>query len=335
MSAIVKLEALKGVDPALVNKQISDYEFTCLTTMAIDQLISQELKGKCLLGPKLKTSDQNVIIKNTNVTPDILMEINGSPNGLYQGIAEIKTDLPEDRNLWDEVIKQLKKYDDVLTYNSTHKVNGHDLIFTTHELRTTPFKKFLDSKPPGSRISDISNLIIMRSNIAERVNQYLVLKAEYGTISNPDLDDILSNGVKIKLLGNLSDINQVKFVDSEPPVMYTMQLIWDHVLKNYITLKQSREFSKNKTVIVLVGIYEIREMLRRFCHDSNPECIRVSWVKKAMRAFWELGMAQPHNSKKGFFEVKIRRFKGLTISHFLQRLEEVKKEDKNLTLDNF
>lgn len=303
--------------------------------MAIDHLVRTEFGGRCFLGPRLKTSSSNEISKEKQVTPDVLVEINNSSKRTYQGVIEIKTDLPKDTEYWKDIIRQLKKYDDVLKHNPARIVKGHDLFFTTNVLRTTPFKTYLDTKPLKSEISDIKNLVIMHSNIMERSEQFLVLKAEYGTISEPDLHEVLSNGVGIKLLGTLSDINQVKFVDSEPPVLYTMQVIWDHVFKLFVTLDQNRELNKNKNVLITVGLGEIREILKRFCHDSSPDCIDINWVKKAMDGFSELGISEPSMIKERYFDVKIRKFKGKTVDYFLKKLVELNDNDKNRTLDSY
>jgi hypothetical protein len=69
-----------------------------------------DFKGKYKIAPKFQTSASNRVSKNNEVTPDLTGQTE-----TMSIIGEVKKGFPDNQEYWDDDIKQLEKYDDVLT----------------------------------------------------------------------------------------------------------------------------------------------------------------------------------------------------------------------------
>jgi|GEM_PF-1338533 len=73
MSASKLMQGLKQKE---IRELINDYEFTCHTIVTFENIVSFNISGNCSQGKKMKTSANNEIQANIDVTPDIVIEYN-------------------------------------------------------------------------------------------------------------------------------------------------------------------------------------------------------------------------------------------------------------------
>lgn len=329
-----KLNLMQGYSQKEVNELINDYEFTCHTIVTMENIVSYNINGKCNQGGKMRTSVSNLIQPNTDVTPDIVIEAT-EKNDEYHALNEITVNLPKDESRWINKANQLKKYDDDLSGWTNTSSRQHDIMFTTNPARTFAFNNYMTKLSTENKLKIERNLSILHSVPMEQQNSFIFIKKEYGKISHSILDDKLSNGVPVARHNILNEINQMKFCDSNPPTMYTMMIIWDHVLKNFLDLKQLRELRGNKIVPIEITIKKIHEFLSKFAPVTNPTCIETSWVKDALLGFVEIGMAEVKSESEGKFEIKFRTHKGKTRNWLFEKIKKPENMKPTTTLDEF
>jgi len=168
----------------------------------------------------------------------------------------------------------------------------------------------------------------------ERASSFIVLKKDDGTLSNAKLEDKLANGEAVNEYNIINHTNQMKFVDSNPPIIYTMMIIWDHIFKTFLTIDQHRQLRGNKTIEINVTPTVIHERLNRFAPETNPTCIQRSWVENALIGFTEIGLAEPSKTM-GEFIIKFRVNRGKTLDWLFQKIDEHKVKVQETKLDNF
>lgn len=331
-----KSSQLINIDENKIREKINDYEFTCQTIAAMSNIISYNLGGECTQGKEMRTSSTNSISPNTKVTPDLIIEVPTNRNSdSYHAVNEIKVTLPRDETYWIEDAKQLKKYDDDLSGWTSPNSALHDVMFTTNELLTYAFQRYLNNLFSSGKIFFTRKLSILHSTHQVQKDSFIIIKKDSGEISNRILDDKLSNGVAVPELKIIKEISQMKFYDSDPPIVYTMMVIWDHVLKNFLNQSQLRDLKGNKIIPITVTIEEIREKLSRFAPDPSNSCIRKDWVREALTAFVEIEVAKylDHVEK---FEIDFKPHKGSNWIFDSINKKKLKEEIKaKTTLDKY
>lgn len=330
-----KSKLMQGFSQKEVNELINDYEFTCHTIVTIENIVSFNIHGRCSQGKKMRTGPSNAIQPNTDVTPDMVIEA-PQDSDEYHAVNEITVNLPRDESLWINKAQQLKKYDDDLTGWTKTSSKQHDIMFTTNAARTFAFNNYMSKLESQNTLKIERKLSILHSIPMEQSSSFIFIKKEYGEISHTVLDSKLSNGVPVARYNIQNEINQMKFFDSNPPIIYTMMIIWDHVLKNFLDLKQLRELRGNKIVPIEVTVKQVHEFLSKFAPITNPTCIETSWVKDALTGFTEIGLAELKSESEGKFEIKFRTHKGKTRNWLFERIKEPEKIVKPAkTLDEF
>lgn len=227
----------KSETSSRINEDIDNYEYVCHTIVSISNIIEYNLKGECFQGKKLFTSNNNSIIPNNYITPDIVAEINQTTNSSsYRLLIEIKADLPKDRKYWKEVVEQLKKYDDVLAGWKYNTDVEHDLMFVTNPLRTYDFQLYIDNPDStGSyKWKFERSLSIIDCSKMEQANTFMLVKKHHGNIRNEKLNNLMSRSMGIPRLKIINEINQMKFYDSEPPALYMIMIMWSHIFKIFL-----------------------------------------------------------------------------------------------------
>jgi hypothetical protein len=61
----------------------------------------------------------------------------------------------------------------------------------------------------------------------------------------------------------------MKFYDAKPPIIYMMMIIWDHVLKTFLTLDKIRQLRVNKSISIVATALEIKDKLSKFAPDKS------------------------------------------------------------------
>ena len=238
----------------------------------------------------------------------------------YCAVNEVKVDLPKEDGLWLKSVRQLKKYDDDLG-GWDIDAGTHGIMITTNELRTYAFKKYTDRLSSDGKITIRRAFAILHSTRSEQLGSFINIKKDYGDISNPELDDMLSNGLGVAEHNIVSEINQMKFYDAAPPIVYMMMIIWDHVVKTFLSHEELRNVKGNKITPVVVTVKEIGDKLSKFTPETNPGCMEQSWIKEALSGFDEIGLASKFDNGK--FKIRFRKHRGKTLDWLLEKIEKL------------
>lgn len=321
------------LDEETERKDITDYEWSCQTIVAMSNLVSQNIQGRCFQGRPLRTSASNPVSPDTDVTPDVEIEAPIPPEAArYRAVNEIKADLPKNHDYWEQDLRQLRKYDDELSNWSRAFPNPHDIMLTTNDLRVRDVWDYIQSN--GIRFN--RKFSVLHSTRMEQKNTFINVRKDFGEISDPALDDVLSHGRGINAIHVVQDMNQMKFYDAKPPLIYTMMIIWDHVLKGFADFRQLWALRGRQTLPVQVTVEEVREMLTHFAPETNKSCIRREWVKDALDGFCGIGVASLVNQDQGRYEIHLKREEGVDwIFERIRKLEGVSPPPPSQTLDDF
>lgn len=272
--------------------EIDDYEQTVGAIIALGHIIIYDLRGNFKIGHKLITTSDNRVTKNVTITPDIVGQ-----NTEYNLIGEVRKDLPMDQGLWLEEIKQVEKYDDDLTGWPLKDAKNHDLVLLTHHLRSSTLAEFVQEQI-GKKGLTFNRLMAIVEFVRNRERRlFWDLKKVYGTFSNPQLEMMLKRGVGVPGSKIVEQLSSLKFYDAEPHVVYTMSLIWDHVLPEKGTVEKFREARGKKTVEIPFTIDEVITSLRNYFAPPDSAFPKREWIFHAMSTFEQLGYARKEEDK--------------------------------------
>jgi hypothetical protein len=322
-----------SLDEKTEKESITDYEWACQTIIAMGNIVTQNLQGMSFQGRPLRTSSTNQVSPDTDVTPDVQIEAPIPPGAArYRAVNEIKANLPSNQNFWAADIDQLRKYDDELSNWSRAFPNPHDILFTTNELRVRALNDYLQSKGITFR----RKFAILHSTRMEQSNTFIIVRKDFGEISDTILEEKLSNGVGVNVIHIIQEISQMKFYDARPPVVYTMMIIWDHVLKSFTDFKSLRALRGRQAFPIGVTIDQIREKLLHFTPETNSTCVHREWVKEALDGFCDIGVASVLNENEGKYEIRFRPQTGRDwIFERIRKTREGSAPAPSETLDGF
>lgn len=304
-----------------VLSEIDDYEQTVGAIIALGHIIIYDLKGKFKIGHKLTTTVNNRVTKNIPITPDIVGQ-----NEEYNLVGEVRKDLPMDQSLWLKEIKQVEKYDDELTGWPFKNAKNHDLVLLTHHLRSATLTEFIQERI-GNKELTFNRLLAVVEFVRNRERRlFWDLKKVHGTFSNPQLEMMLKRGVGVPGAKIVQQLSSLKFYDAEPHVVYTMSLIWDHVLPEKATVERFREAGGKKTVEIQFTIDEIITSLRKYFAPPDSAFPKRDWVFHAMSTFEQLGYARKEEEK---YTIQYHRtVKGRVLQDFAEQWLELLKNAK-------
>lgn len=292
-----------GLDEKTEREAIDDYEWACQTIITMGNIVAQNLNGTVFQARPLRTSAANQVSPDTDVKPDVEIEAPVAPTAArYRAVNEIKANLPRDQEHWGEDIDQLRKYDDDLGGWSRAFPSPHDILFTTNELRVQAVNDYVRSN--GVRFE--RNFAILHSTRMVQTDTFILVRKDFGEISDSILETKLSAGIAVNQIHLIREMSQMKFYDARPPVVYTMIIIWDHVLKDFTNFRSLRALRGRAAFPIEITIDQIRDKLGRFAPETNPTCIRREWIKEALDGFFDIGVASVLNEDQGKYEIKFR-----------------------------
>ena len=294
-----------------VREEIDDYELTIETIVATRHLVSHDLRGQSHVARWMKTSSRNAILPNNSVRPDLTIEVpKNDASPAYRAVNEIKANLPKAKKFWLEDVEQLKKYDDELENWDIPPPMTHDIIFTTNGYRTYDFNNYLNDLDSEGTLRFEKKVCIVARSRETGTQTFISLKKEYGEISNPALDLLLAKRWGVNLEHILAETHKLKFYDAEPPAVYTMNIIWDIILKLFVPPEQFRQLKGRKTIPIEVTLDQLYKAICVYAPDSSNPCIKRDWVRRAISGFIELGVASRIPGAEEKYEISIGVHRG-------------------------
>jgi len=334
-----KSNILPKLDPNKILVDIDNYKFALYSIVVFEQIFKEIIGSETTQGKVLKTSATNEISPNESITPDLCIEVPTEKKPCYRAINEIKASFPQEKEQWKEVAIQLKKYDDTLTGWKYESDLQHDIMLTTDVSFAHNFSEYMKKLNESNELNIERNFSILECLRRERAAQQIFIRKYFGEISNKDLDNALSSGQTIAMYNILNEINKTKFYDANPPVIYMMMILWDFVFPRFVNSRAKfRDLNKNMVVELEITIKQMYTILSKFTPDSNPNCIKNSWIETALLWFQELGFViAPKEGEK--FVIRYKKHKEKTFELILNKANNQQKSDSkktdNTSLDEY
>jgi len=238
--------------------------------------------------------------------PDILLQYNKDRCGI---IGELKTSImvgpipnvEEDRKI-REALEQVKRSDTELEGWDTPdgRVDTHDLTLICYqELTSDILPKIKDLLQKGEFQFERPFAVwtwVMSESRRTGYGEFIHFQQVYGKTRCAALSDALSPGRGIKVYTNEfpSEYEQMKFIKSEPPVFYTMEILFQHIFPLF-------DQDEERYIEVELGTL-IEQVTRYFASWANipgaQSQINPRWVRKAVERFVKIGMGEDLGSGK-------------------------------------
>jgi hypothetical protein len=222
----------------------------------------------------------------------------------YGVLGDAKKSFPKDQAFWMDDFKQLMAYDDDLSGwpSPNGGVQQHDVVLLTHQSRAVALCDYCQEQLAAGQISFDRPLAIISFNRSDERQPYFHFEKRLGRLSEKVLDDRLRQGVSVPMSVRVAVYSTIKLYDSEPPLPYMAQLIWEHVVTPRAS--DDPEFPtrhKNQKVEVALTVDEIVDELHRgfsfhvLCPDDRerqPHVPRKEWCMRACEALVTGGAAK-------------------------------------------
>jgi hypothetical protein len=311
--------------------RIDDYESTIHAGQSFISLITWEKSeivetSKYSIGRRMTTSGKNIISKNEEITPDILIQ---KHNELGY-IVEVKKSLPKDKREWEEVARQIIKYDDELIgwWNFPNEtINVQCVVLLIHISRGKDFSDFFIDYLKTHGIKLKNNVSIIEFSRSDERLHYYFLRKGYGNILDTDLEKKLNSGIPIPIEKVVSTYGKQKFFDCEPPVVeYTMTILWQDIFNSMRGGKIDR---KQNVFPIEVSIQQLTDELQKLYGSvgnshRDVEYPQSSWIRSAMDAFVCLGYAIKKDEEN--YTILFRKISNDLISNFANHKKNPSKE---------
>jgi hypothetical protein len=269
------------------------------------------------------------------VTPDLAIAM-GDREPV---VAEVKKSFPNDRELWMKDFAQLMKYDAALDGwpLGPSMRHDHDIVLLTHQSRCVAVTDFYKEKLEANEIAFSRPFAIVEFNRSNEGQSFFFFRRHVGNVSDADLDDRLHEGVPVPMQALVREYSMVKLWDSEPPLPYFLQMIWQDVITEKAAEKRPlATLQKRQKIEIEISVDQLVTELRdRFSFKAlsppgltgHPEIPKRSWVLRACEALVIAEFAQwTDSSEKKILTVRFQKFDDL-LDVFIEKCSELSGSD--------
>ena len=283
---------MPGDKAAQVRAKIDAYVFAVQAVLALEKIFAETLQAQARQGPKMETST------GAEVAPDMTFEVAEGRFAGYRAVNEIKSQYPPRGRARRRLVRQLQQYDDIESGWSLPAVSGepsrtsYDLILTVPAGHAGDYVANLSKDLRASGVGITREICILGlGRDSQHSDGRLLTRIMHGCLSVPTINKRLAGDGEHERYGLLGGVNAIRFYDSDPPVPYTMSVLWSHVFLNTIHGKKRRSMLQGRTVKIMVDIRRVHKLLSKFAPSSNPRCIKMSWVRSALDMFVDVKLA--------------------------------------------
>jgi hypothetical protein len=261
--------------------------------------------------------------RGSEIKPDVVLRYEPDSGAL----CEIKTSFPYPNGYLLDSLKQLEKYGEPTIGWDTpdRKVNHHDVVLFCDILninRVLPkIKEWLDI----SELKVKENLVICEWGIIEspKTGDTILIRKRFGDPRCKELNALFNEDMQIDLQTLTVAYEKCRFTRKEPPVEYTMEQIWMHILSQMTEKFETFETSIDEILNTAIEYYIPWSNI-----SGEYSQIRKTWIRKAMDKFCEIEMAgqisNDPNKYKIFRDKPIKDFREYIIERICGRTEEAK-----------
>lgn len=246
------------------------------------------------------------------LTPDAAIQLSDAL-GI---VAEAKPGVSRSRTAWSQNIDQLKKYDaDVVGWwTKNEQIKTHNVVALLPLPRVADFIDLIEARIRDGSLTFSRPMVVVgfvKNTSADRT--WVLLQSQttaFGTISDTELKERLRRAVPIDWQLLLTHYKDVRFIDAEPPLPYTLYVLWDMVLTKRA---YGRENEKGQNWIALdVDVKSLTEQVQEYFgfRSDGPRSVEIprqKWIRRALDALVVFGMATRLDESR--FRIKYRRYR--------------------------
>ena len=274
-----------------VQDRIKKYEYALKAFIALEYKFCTLESVTVYQGKKLRIPEDKSDRGEREVTPDMAVETTGQKL-LYRAVVEIKESLPALPKDWDGVVGQLEKYRLASGgWDNTVPDTPHDVMLVTNAPHAEKFASWV--KDDHAR-SGMAKWLIVITVVATKYygRDFIEITKIHGRARNPRIDNKLASpkGCQIPLYEIMRKMGRMKFYDSNPPVEYTMTILWDHVFSKFVHAKKLQKITDGEKVTISVSMKQIQKKIKSFAPRTNQGCVRRSWISDAMSMFEKMNV---------------------------------------------
>jgi hypothetical protein len=247
------------------------------------------------IGPSMSTSKANRVAPCRKVTPDAALWVGPE----YGVIVECKSGFPQDRSRHREELRQIEKYDDDLSgWPREHpRPSDVDIAVLVRSRVARPLANAMQGALEAGTIHIERDWAVVRYELsAAEAKSTVVLDLVAGGFSNEALQGPFRAQERRILEETIHTEGYPKFTDDDPPVAYTVWVMWDFVF-SHLTPEAEYEERLDGAIYVLrltvaeahcavVTRYGVEAADRQHCY---PE---ARWVEAALDALVHVGWAE-------------------------------------------
>ncbi|MDP8246725.1 MAG: hypothetical protein P9M00_01170 [Candidatus Tritonobacter lacicola] len=280
-----------------IREQANSYEHSIQAIISFDSAVryddqKKEYVSGSYLSPGRKLNKGSVD-SDDQVTPDIVIQLSED----YGIIGEVKI-TASTNNDFKNASEQMHNYDNELYGWRTEafKVDSHDLSLLVHDLNRNVARRYFEKEQFDKKFNLIACALITRANASYKIEKY------FGVFSNERIEKKLEDPVAIPLEKFVKTISEIKFYDVEPPIEYTMDILWMNLFNEI-----SKEERKGK--IIEVNCKKATAMLNeRFTFpridERQPKVPREAWVRRALDSFVAIGYGEKDHKDNDTYHIR-------------------------------
>jgi hypothetical protein len=283
-----------------VREQADAYERTIQTIISFDSAVRWDDNKKTYFGHSYflpcRRLSKSLSLPNDVVTPDIVIQISNN----YGIVAEVKITASNEQD-FTKAHEQIQNYDnDLIGWKTNNeKIDSHDLSLLVNDFKKNIAHRYFKDKIFKRKFTLVACAIIVESKAFCKIEKY------YGVFSDERIESKLSNPVPVSLEPIIGIISSVKFYDTEPPVEYTMNVLWMNVFNE---IKQGGGVWGTEKMIS-VDCKEVTRMLQekysfKQIDSRQPKIPREAWIRDALDEFVAIKYAQKDSDNGEKYYVK-------------------------------
>jgi hypothetical protein len=254
--------------------------------------------------------------KDSEIQPDMVLQYDSSSGAL----CEIKTSFPFQDSQLLETLKQLEKYGQTVIGwgTSDGTVRYHDVILFCDILDISKVLSKIREWLDNGQLKISENLVVCEWGIVQspKMGDTLLIRKRLGDVRCKELSSLLNEDLEIDLQTLTVAYEKCRFTRKEPPVEYTMEQVWLYIFTKMTEKFETFETSIRATLDVAYDYYIPWSNIK-----GEYSQIRERWIKKAMKAFCDINLAEQdlndQNKYKVFREKEIGKD---FLSYIIERL---------------
>ncbi len=236
--------------------------------------------------------------QGSEIRPDIVLQHNGKKGIL----CEVKTSMPQKDEHLLATLKQLERYSqEVFGWETIDRtVDFHETLLLCHAFDYDRVSEKL-SQWSKEGLLKISNVVLCEWIMApnpKTAKEELMIRLREGRTSCEELNLLLKKNINVDIKQLIVEVEECKFTRKEPPVEYTMAQLWMHVFSEINRDPIDFEVPINKLLEIVYDYYISWSNI-----EGEFSQVRERWIKKAMQAFCNIGMATPVTEKPNTYKI--------------------------------